>query len=135
MQTHTQDNESSQSRSRLNEKLSRNLGPVFINALHDPKTVELMLNADGTLWQERLGEPMRPIGNIAAQNAEAAIRTIAASMGRTVTEDSPILEGVLPIDGSRFAGWLPPVVAAPSFAVRKKPLRFSPFLNTLRKGS
>lgn len=120
MQPHTQDNESSQSRSRLNEKLSRNLGPVFINALHDPKTVELMLNADGTLWQERLGEPMRPIGNIAAQNAEAAIRTIAASMGRTVTEDSPILEGVLPIDGSRFAGWLPPVVAAPSFAVRKK---------------
>lgn len=120
MQSHTQDNENSQSRSRLNEKLSRNLGPVFINALHDPKTVELMLNADGTLWQERLGEPMRPIGNIAAQNAEAAIRTIAASMGRTVTEDSPILEGVLPIDGSRFAGWLPPVVAAPSFAVRKK---------------
>ena len=31
-----------------------------------------------------------------------------------------ILEGELPLDGSRFAGQLPPVVPAPTFAIRKK---------------
>jgi P-type conjugative transfer ATPase TrbB len=31
-----------------------------------------------------------------------------------------MLEGELPIDGSRFAGQLPPVVSAPTFAIRKK---------------
>ena len=33
-------------------------------ALTDPKTVEIMLNADGKLWQGRLGEKMRQIGTI-----------------------------------------------------------------------
>jgi Flp pilus assembly CpaF family ATPase len=31
-----------------------------------------------------------------------------------------MLEGELPLDGSRFAGQLPPVVPAPTFAIRKK---------------
>src|SRR5580704_3653378 len=31
-----------------------------------------------------------------------------------------MLEGELPLDGSRFAGQLPPVVSAPTFAVRKR---------------
>lgn len=32
----------------------------------------------------------------------------------------PLLEGEFPLDGSRFAGQLPPVVSAPTFAIRKK---------------
>tara|TARA_B100000678_G_scaffold254326_1_gene231377 strand:- start:1399 stop:1536 length:138 start_codon:yes stop_codon:yes gene_type:complete len=28
-------------------------------ALKDPTVIEIMLNPDGTLWVERLGEPMR----------------------------------------------------------------------------
>ena len=31
-----------------------------------------------------------------------------------------MLEGELPLDGSRFAGQLPPVVSSPIFAIRKK---------------
>ena len=31
-----------------------------------------------------------------------------------------MLQGELPLDGSRFAGQLPPVVSAPTFAVRKR---------------
>lgn len=123
MQANNKEQENSQSRLRLVEKLQRNLGSEFLNALHDPLTVEIMLNADGTLWQERLGEKMKVIGKIIPSNAEAAMRTIAAALGTTITEERPILEGVLPLDGSRFAGWLPPVVAAPSFAVRKKASR------------
>jgi Flp pilus assembly CpaF family ATPase len=34
--------------------------------------------------------------------------------------DNPILECELPLDGSRFEALIPPVVPAPTFALRKK---------------
>lgn len=48
------------------------------------------------------------------------IETIAGFHGKEVTRSKPILEGEFPLDGSRFAGQLPPVVPAPTFAIRKK---------------
>src|SRR5258708_22129037 len=47
-------------------KLRKDLGEVFLAALADPDTVEICLNADGSLWQERLGEPLQPIGTMSA---------------------------------------------------------------------
>ena len=112
--------ELSQAEARLHEKLRRDLGDTVMGALNDPLTIEIMLNADGSLWQERLGEKMRRIGHMKSSRAEAVMRTIAACLDTTITRNSPILEGELPLDGSRFAGQLPPVVAAPTFAIRKK---------------
>ncbi|WP_131774894.1 P-type conjugative transfer ATPase TrbB [Legionella anisa] len=105
---------------RAREKLRRDLGGMIEQALNDPKTVEIMLNADGRLWQERLGEAMHCIGNITEARAESIIKTVAGFHGKEVTRFNPILEGELPLDGSRFAGQLPPVVSKPTFAIRKK---------------
>ncbi|CAE6823760.1 hypothetical protein R69658_05971 [Paraburkholderia aspalathi] len=105
---------------RIKEKLRRDLGPVLEAALADPKTVEVMLNADGKLWQERLGEKMRCIGEMKPERADAVIRSVAGYHGKVVTRSKPMIEGELPIDGSRFAGQLPPVVHAPTFAIRKR---------------
>ena len=105
---------------RAKKKLERDMGPVLIAALNDPKTVEIMLNSDGRLWQERLGEGMTCIGSLRAGQAQAIIETIAGYHNKEVTRQKPILEGELPLDGSRFAGQLPPVVPAPTFAIRKK---------------
>jgi type IV secretion system protein TrbB len=102
------------------DKLRRDFGPTFLQALEDSQTVEIILNADGQLWQERLGEKMRVIGRMDKGHAEAAIRTVAACLKTTITRDNPLLEGELPLDGSRFAAQLPPVVGSPIFAVRKK---------------
>ncbi|HAU1711821.1 TPA: P-type conjugative transfer ATPase TrbB [Legionella pneumophila] len=107
---------------RAKEKLRRDLGGLIERALSDPKTVEIMLNADGRLWQERLGETMRCIGNINEVHAESIIKTVAGFHGKEVTRFKPMLEGELPLDGSRFAGQLPPVVSRPTFAIRKKAL-------------
>ncbi|WP_295452745.1 P-type conjugative transfer ATPase TrbB [uncultured Thiodictyon sp.] len=101
-------------------KLERDLGPLLLAALADPKTVEVLCNADGKIWQERLGEPMRCIGSINAGRADSIIKTVAGYHGKEVTRHKPILEGELPLDGSRFAGQVPPVVTAPTFAIRKK---------------
>src|SRR5258708_8393161 len=102
------------------EKLRRDFGPVFLAAINEPQTIEILLNADGTLWQEKLGGRMEPIGQMSATRAEAVLRTIAACLNTVITWDHPMLEGELPLDGSRFAGQLPPVVSAPTFAVRKR---------------
>src|SRR6266566_3477533 len=96
------------------EKLRRDLGPVFLAALNDPQTIEILLNADGTLWQEKLGVQMEIIGEMSAAPAEAVMRTIAACLNTVITWDHPMLEGELPLDGSRFAGQLPPIVSAPT---------------------
>ncbi len=105
---------------RAKRKLERDMGPLLLAALNDPRTVELMLNADGRLWQERLGEKMKCIGALRAAQSEAIIKTIAGYHGKEVTRGKPVLEGEFPLDGSRFAGQLPPVVPAPTFAIRKR---------------
>ncbi|ADP99996.1 MULTISPECIES: P-type conjugative transfer ATPase TrbB [Pseudomonadota] len=105
---------------RAKRKLERDIGPELLQALNHSKTVELMLNADGKVWVERLGEGMQCIGTLRPAQAQAIIETIAGYHGKEVTRSKPILEGEFPLDGSRFAGQLPPVVPAPTFAIRKK---------------
>lgn len=103
------------------ETLKARLGPVFLSALEDPLTVEIMLNPDGSLWQEKLGQkqPER-IGQIDFYSSMAAMQVIATCLGTELTKENPIIEGEFPIDNSRFAGQIPPAVAAPTFAIRKK---------------
>ena len=106
---------------RLREKLERELGETIVSALYDAKVVEVMLNADGALWTDTLGEGMRDTGaQMSAMQAENLLRTIASALEIVVNADHPILEGVLPVDGSRFAGVLPPVSARPIFSIRKR---------------
>ena len=105
---------------RAKKKLERDMGPELLTVLNDPRTVEIMLNADGKLWLERLDEPMQCIGTLRVAQAQAIIETVAGYHGKEVTRSKPVLEGELPLDGSRFAGQLPPVVPAPTFAIRKK---------------
>ena len=103
------------------QKLRADMGKVVLAALEDPKTVEVMLNPDGRLWQERFGEPLRQIGTMPSWQSEAVVRTVAAILKVVVTRENPIVEGELP-DGSRFAGQIPPIVSAPCFAIRKRAL-------------
>ncbi|KGP23805.1 conjugal transfer protein TrbB [Xanthomonas citri pv. fuscans] len=109
-------------KARAKQKLERDMGTELLAALNDPKTVDIMLNSDGKVWQERLGEQMRHICDLRPSQAQAIIETVAGYHGKEVRRHKPILEGVFPLDGSRFAGQLPPVVAAPTFAIRKHPV-------------
>jgi len=115
-----QDDQFSSVKERAKKKLERDMGPMLMVALNDPKTVEIMLNADGRVWQERLGEEMKCIGTLRVAQSEAIIKTVAGYHGKEVTRIKPLIEGELPLDGSRFAGQLPPIVPAPTFAIRKK---------------
>jgi P-type conjugative transfer ATPase TrbB len=104
---------------RAKRKLERDAREI-VTALQDPDTVEIMVNADGRIWQEKLGQKIACIGNLQAAQAEAVIKTVAGYHGKEVTRFNPIIEGEFPLDNSRFAGQLPPVVTSPTFAIRKK---------------
>jgi P-type conjugative transfer ATPase TrbB len=108
---------------RTRDKLSRDFGSLLSGALDDPRTIEVLLNPDGRLWQERLGESMRCIGSMDAPRAEAIIKTVASHLGKQVTRETPLLESELPDGGGRFAGQIPPVVSAPAFAIRKPAIK------------
>src|ERR1700722_6788984 len=97
-------NREEQSR-RLAEAMKRQLG-AFAAHLAEPGLIELMLNADGTVWADRLGEGMSPVGTMQPASAESFIGTVASTLRSTATRDSPILECELPayppFEGSRF---------------------------------
>ncbi|EFT9560188.1 P-type conjugative transfer ATPase TrbB, partial [Salmonella enterica subsp. enterica] len=89
--------------------------------LRDETTIEIMLNPDGKIWVEQIGKPMFSIGEMSLYNAQSLFATIAHSMGKTIDNRHPCLEGTLLINDARFEGFYPPVSSAPTFAIRKKP--------------
>jgi type IV secretion system protein VirB11 len=103
--------------------IAKRLPAMAFDALFDPLTIELMLNPDGKIWHEKLGCEMEYICDMRESEADEFIRKIAGYLKKVITRDNPLIEGVLPLDDSRFAGQIPPVVAHPTFAIRKRAVR------------
>lgn len=96
------------------------LGGAIAEWLADPAVIEIMLNPDGRLWVDRLGAGITDSGILlAATDGERIIRLVAHHVGAEVHAGSPRVSAELPESGERFEGLLPPVVAAPPFAIRK----------------
>ncbi len=110
----------SQASSRGARMLRTALGPEIAAWLEDTSVIEVMLNPDGRLWIDRLGAGIADTGSgMSAADGERIIRLVAHHVGAEVHAKSPRVSAELPDTGERFEGLLPPVVAAPSFAIRK----------------
>ena len=108
---------------RVLAQIERALGSVIGQALCDPEVTDILRNADGAIWIERLGQPMIEAGYLSTNSAMTAINAIAGWHQVTITTDNPILSCELP-DGSRFEANIPPVsVGGPIFSIRKKASR------------
>ena len=116
----------SRSHPRLVRKLQDALGPTICAALEDSTVVEVMLNPDGRLFVERLGEGISSLGSLAAGAAEVIIGSVAHALQTEADDMQPIISGELPIGGHRFEGLLPPVVSAPTFSIRRRASRLIP---------
>ena len=96
------------------------LGPAIARYLDDASIVEVMLNPDGRLWIDRLSEGLSDTGErLSAADGERIVRLVAHHVGAEVHAGAPRVSAELPETGERFEGLLPPVVAAPAFAIRK----------------
>src|ERR1700722_17421635 len=97
------------------------LGPAIAGFLTDPSIVEVMLNPDGRLWIDRLSGGLEDTGGrVTPADAERIVRLVAHHVGVEVHAGSPRVSAELPESGERFEGLVPPVVAAPCFAIRRQ---------------
>ena len=95
-------------------------GAAIARFLEDPTVVEVMLNPDGRLWIDRLSSGLADSGEmVPPADGERIVRLVAHHVGAEVHAASPRVSAELPETGERFEGLLPPVVAAPVFAIRK----------------
>ena len=101
------------------------LGPDIAAAMRDPRVVEIMVNPDGALRIDRLGDGRSDTDvRMAPDQVERIIRLVAAHARAEVHGEHPIISAELPshIEGSageRFEGVLPPITIAPCFSIRK----------------
>lgn len=117
--------EPNESRERRATMLRTAMGPVIAAALADPLVVEVMVNPDGILRLDRLGEGRSHTNvSLTPGEVERVIRLVASHMRQEVHANSPIVSAELPMRddgeaGERFEGLLPPVAVAPCFSIRK----------------
>jgi type IV secretion system protein VirB11 len=109
-----------EARHRSARMLRTAFGDAIATWLADPEIVEIMLNPDGRLWVDRLGQGLSGSDQtLTPADGERIIRLVAHHVGAEVHAAAPRVSAELPEGGERFEGLLPPVVTAPTFAIRK----------------
>lgn len=115
------------------------MGPTIAAALADPATQEIMVNPDGSLWIDRLGEGRIDTGTrYDPAQVERIIRLVASHARTEAHAAAPIISAELPPHGDgageRFEGVLPPVSLAPCFSIRKPASRIYTLFDYVKDG-
>lgn len=109
---------------RRRAMLKTAMGAGIAAALADPAVIEVMVNPDGALRLDRLGQGRSDTGmRLGAAEVERIIRLVASHIRLEVHAANPIVSAELPESGERFEGLLPPVAPAPCFSIRKPAAR------------
>ncbi len=105
----------SDSQANFKEVIARALGPVT-EFLNDPGVSEVLINGPNQIFIERNGKLELTSAKFPDEDTlQAAINSIAQSVGRRINKDEPRLDARLPIiegspaSGSRIAAVLPPI--------------------------
>ena len=127
------------SEGRRRAMLRTAMGPAIAAALADPLVQEVMINPDGVLRLDRLGEGRTDTGTrFEPAQVERIIRLVASHARAEVHAASPIISAELPPHGGgageRFEGVLPPVSLAPCFSIRKPATRIYTLLDYVADG-
>lgn len=109
-----------QQRQRLHEQLRYDLDTTIGAALTNPQVTEIKVGSDGRVWlREHSRGWVDTETQLTAHQAARVLSTVADLLGTHVTAARPLLQGELPLTGDRFQGWVPPIVTAPSFVIRR----------------
>jgi type IV secretion system protein VirB11 len=117
------------------------MGPAIAAALADGRVIEVMVNPDGVLRLDRLGEGRIDTGaRLAPAEVERIIRLVASHVRAEVHAGAPIVSAELPSRdetqaGERFEGLLPPVSTAPCFSIRRPAVRIYTLLDYIADGT
>ncbi|GGE05975.1 P-type conjugative transfer ATPase TrbB [Tsuneonella deserti] len=127
------------SESRRRAMLRTAMGPTIAAALGDPLVIEVMVNPDGVLRLDRLGEGRIDTGvRYDPAQVERIIRLVASHARTEVHAAAPIVSAELPPlgegAGERFEGILPPVSLSPCFSIRKPATRLYTLMDYVTDG-
>ena len=127
------------SQERRRAMLRTAMGPTIAAALADPAVIEIMVNPDGALRLDRLGEGRIDTGNrLDPAQVERIVRLVASHARTEVHGCAPIVSAELPPHGDgageRFEGVLPPVSLAPCFSIRKPAAKIYTLLDYVNDG-
>lgn len=106
---------------RYSEMLATAFGKDIGELLTDANVIEIMVNPDGKLWAETYtkGKYFTEIV-FTPEVAGNIVKLVAANHQEIANYEHPEVACELPETGARFQGWLPPIVTAPSFTIRKR---------------
>ncbi|WP_198351100.1 P-type conjugative transfer ATPase TrbB [Flavisphingomonas formosensis] len=130
----------SASADRRRAMLRTAMGPAIVAALADPRVIEIMVNPDGALRLDSLGQGRIDTGvRLEPEQVERIIRLVASHVRAEVHGDAPTVSAELPPHaegraGERFEGILPPVSTGPCFAIRKPAERLYTLLDYVNDG-
>jgi len=115
------------------------MGPAIAAALSDARVIEIMVNPDGALRVDVLGEGRVDTDvKLDASQVERIIRLVASYARAEVHGERPIVSAELPPHGEgageRFEGILPPVSTAPCFSIRKPAARVYTLMDYVTDG-
>jgi P-type conjugative transfer ATPase TrbB len=105
------------------------MGPAIAAAMSDARVIEIMVNPDGALRVDILGEGRVDTDvRLEPDQIERIIRLVASHARAEVHGEAPIVSAELPPHiegraGERFEGILPPVAVGPCFSIRKPATR------------
>ncbi|RTL11780.1 MAG: hypothetical protein EKK54_06185 [Neisseriaceae bacterium] len=103
--------------------IANNAGELILNTLENEKVKDIMLNENGCLFVDIVGDGFSKIGEMDPISAEAFLLSVAAYMGREFNYFYPRIRGTLPKElpfhGERIEAMTYPLVENPSFTIRK----------------
>jgi len=128
-----------ESADRRRAMLHTAMGPGIAAALDDPRVLEVMVNPDGALRLDLLGEGRVDTEvRVEPERVERIIRLVATHARTEAHGEAPIVSAELPPHasggGERFEGVLPPVTLGPCFSIRKPATRLYTLADYVRDG-
>lgn len=119
---------------RRREALRLAMNPI-IPLLDDDGVIEIALNADGAIWAERVGQRMeKTSARMSKEEALRMLQLVASAMGVELSATNPSLAALVPGWETRLQAMVPPVVAAPTFTIRKPPRHVFTLADYVQRG-
>lgn len=104
---------------RQSSNLTRLAAPL-LPFLKETLTLDVVVNADESLWVNRLGKGFERAGDFSAHESKLLLQGIATIRRIAFDHDHPILETIFPLTGDRIEGLINPVVGGAVLAIRTR---------------
>jgi type IV secretion system protein TrbB len=123
----------SEQEERQASNLARYAGEI-VPILREPDTLDVVVNADGGLWVNRLGRGFSQEGSFQPAVTKLLLNGIATVRQVPFDHDHPILETIFPLTGDRVEGLIWPVVENAVLAIRTRQKRLHPLSEMAEAG-